>query len=59
MLQALRKSLLVRLDRWEEFRRHIALRTKIVFQFNLSNRGYFGKVMFDHNKQTLTLKVRP
>ena len=28
------------------------------FQFNLAHRGYFGKVLFDHNVQTLQLRVR-
>lgn len=56
--QALRKSLLIRMDRWHEFRRHIALRCKLVFQFHLSQRGYYGKVLFDHVHQTLQLKVQ-
>ncbi|KAF9221585.1 P-loop containing nucleoside triphosphate hydrolase protein [Gyrodon lividus] len=55
---ALKKSLLVRLDRWHEFRRHIALRCKLVFQYHLSERGYYGKVLFDHVNQTLQLKVQ-
>ncbi|KAH7914283.1 hypothetical protein BJ138DRAFT_1000546, partial [Hygrophoropsis aurantiaca] len=54
---ALRKSLVIRLSRWQEFRRHIALRCKLVFQYHLSNRGYYGKVLFDHQNQTLQLKV--
>lgn len=56
--QALRNSLLIRLDRWHEFRRHIALRCKLVFQYHLSERGYYGKVLFDHVNQTLQLKVQ-
>ncbi|KIK94054.1 hypothetical protein PAXRUDRAFT_478960 [Paxillus rubicundulus Ve08.2h10] len=55
---ALKKSLLLRLDRWHEFRRHIALRCKLVFQCHLSERGYYGKVLFDHVNQTLQLKVQ-
>ncbi|KAG6377141.1 P-loop containing nucleoside triphosphate hydrolase protein [Boletus reticuloceps] len=55
---ALRNSLIVRLDRWHEFRRHIALRCKLVFQYHLSERGYYGKVLFDHVNQTLQLKVQ-
>ncbi|KAF9241146.1 P-loop containing nucleoside triphosphate hydrolase protein [Melanogaster broomeanus] len=55
---ALKKSLLIRLDRWHEFRRHIALRCKLVFQYHLSERGYYGKVLFDHVNQTLQLKVQ-
>lgn len=57
-LQALKASLIVRLSRWQEFRRHIALRCKLVFGYHLSQRGYYGKVLFDHEKGTLQLKVR-
>lgn len=53
----LRASLNVRFSRWQEFRRHIALRCKYIFQYHLSQRGFFGKVLFDHSKQTLQLKV--
>ncbi|KAG1822914.1 P-loop containing nucleoside triphosphate hydrolase protein [Suillus subaureus] len=55
---ALKRSLVIRLTRWQEFRRHIALRCKVVFQYHLSNRGYFGKILFDHANQTLQLKVQ-
>ncbi|OJA17188.1 hypothetical protein AZE42_00230 [Rhizopogon vesiculosus] len=55
---ALKRSLVVRLNRWQEFRRHIALRCKVVFQYHLSNRGYYGKILFDHVQQTLQLKVQ-
>ena len=55
--QSLRKSIRIRLARWHEFRRHIALRCKIYFSYHLSNRGYFGKVIFDHVTGTLQLKV--
>ncbi|KAL5533334.1 SMC6 [Sanghuangporus sanghuang] len=54
----LKSSLNLRLQRWHDFRRHIALRTKLQFQHNLANRGYFGKVLFDHEKQKLELKVQ-
>ncbi|KAJ7244992.1 P-loop containing nucleoside triphosphate hydrolase protein [Mycena haematopus] len=56
--KALKASLIVRLLRWQEFRRHIALRCKLVFGYHLSNRGYFGKVLFDHEKGTLQLRVK-
>ncbi|KAF8625965.1 hypothetical protein AX17_006690 [Amanita inopinata Kibby_2008] len=56
--RALKRSLTTRLARWQEFRRHIALRCKLVFQYNLSHRGYFGKVLFNHEIQTLQLKVQ-
>ncbi|KAJ7625351.1 P-loop containing nucleoside triphosphate hydrolase protein [Mycena polygramma] len=56
--RALKASLIVRLSRWQEFRRHIALRCKLVFGYHLSQRGYYGKVLFDHEKGTLQLKVQ-
>ncbi|KAJ7147173.1 P-loop containing nucleoside triphosphate hydrolase protein [Mycena crocata] len=56
--KALKASLIVRLARWQEFRRHIALRCKLVFGYHLSQRGYYGKVLFDHEKGTLQLKVQ-
>ncbi|KAJ7816944.1 P-loop containing nucleoside triphosphate hydrolase protein [Mycena olivaceomarginata] len=55
--KAIKTSLITRLSRWQEFRRHIALRCKLVFGYHLSQRGYFGKVLFDHEKGTLQLKV--
>ncbi|KAJ4482308.1 P-loop containing nucleoside triphosphate hydrolase protein [Lentinula aciculospora] len=54
----LKASLLTRLARWQEFRRHIALRCKMVFRYNLSQRGYFGNILFNHSEQTLSLKVQ-
>ncbi|KAI0338901.1 P-loop containing nucleoside triphosphate hydrolase protein [Trametopsis cervina] len=56
--KSLRKSIKVRLNRWHDFRRHIALRCKIYFGFHLLNRGYYGKVLFDHIQGHLQLKVQ-
>ncbi|THH16753.1 hypothetical protein EUX98_g9252 [Antrodiella citrinella] len=56
--RALRSSIRLRLKKWHEFRRHIALRCKIYFSYHLSIRGYYGKVLFDHVQGTLTLKVQ-
>jgi len=55
--KALKNSLLIRLHRWQEFRRHIALRCRLIFAFHLSRRGYYGKVLFNHEAGTLTLRV--
>lgn len=55
--QALRQSLIVRINRWQEFRSHIALRCKHVFQFHLSQRGYYGKILFNHDQGSLQLRV--
>ncbi|KAJ3561666.1 hypothetical protein NP233_g10057 [Leucocoprinus birnbaumii] len=54
----LERSLIKRYSRWHHFRRHIALRTKVVFQYHLSQRGYFGKLLFDHENGHLVLKVQ-
>ncbi|KIY45213.1 P-loop containing nucleoside triphosphate hydrolase protein [Fistulina hepatica ATCC 64428] len=48
----LKNSLKLRLTRWQEFRRHIALRCKLTFQDYLSRRGYFGKVNTDDQLMT-------
>ncbi|PCH39760.1 nucleoside triphosphate hydrolase protein [Wolfiporia cocos MD-104 SS10] len=56
--RTLKRSMRMRLARWQEFRRHIALRCKVYFQYHLSNRGYYGKVLFDHTAGTLQLKVQ-
>ncbi|KAI0051110.1 P-loop containing nucleoside triphosphate hydrolase protein [Auriscalpium vulgare] len=56
--RALKQSLRIRLEKWYDFRRHIAFRCKVVFQYHLSNRGYFGKVLFNHVDGTLSLKVQ-
>ncbi|KAH8072267.1 P-loop containing nucleoside triphosphate hydrolase protein [Cristinia sonorae] len=56
--KALKNSIRIRLKKWHEFRRHIALRCKIYFSYHLSIRGYYGKVLFDHVQGTLQLKVQ-
>ncbi|KAI0317517.1 P-loop containing nucleoside triphosphate hydrolase protein [Amylostereum chailletii] len=58
LTKSLKHSIRLRLQKWSDFRRHIAFRCKVVFQYHLSNRGYFGKVLFDHVLGTLTLKVQ-
>jgi chromosome segregation ATPase len=40
------------------FRSFISLRTKAVFTFMLSTRGYYGKVLFEHFHGRLQLKVQ-
>jgi hypothetical protein len=55
--KALRQAIHTRFEKWHEFRRHIALRTKHIFQYHLSNRGYYGKVLFNHEQGTLQLRV--
>jgi hypothetical protein len=57
--KALKASLITLLGKWQEFWRHIALRCKLVFVSHLSQRVYYGKVLFNHDAQTLMLRVSP
>jgi len=54
----IKKSLMTRLNRWHDFRKHIALRTKMHFQYHLAARGYYGKLLFNHDHESLQLKVQ-
>jgi len=52
------KSLKSRQTKWQEWRAICAISCKIHFQYNLANRGYYGVVIFNHEFQTLTIKVQ-
>ncbi|KAK1222346.1 Structural maintenance of chromosomes protein 6 [Marasmius sp. AFHP31] len=54
----LRFSVTSRMKRWQDFRLHIALRCRLVFTYNLSQRGYFGNIKFNHEDSTLSLHVK-
>ncbi|KAJ2616935.1 Structural maintenance of chromosomes protein 6 [Coemansia sp. RSA 1365] len=47
-----------RLQRWTHFRDSMAMRTKLHFIKNLHQRGYTGKLEFDHSQCTLLPKVK-
>lgn len=47
-----------RIVRWTEFRDQIASRAKVQFMYHLSNRGYTGRLQFDHDKARLNLRVQ-
>ncbi|KAJ2779925.1 Structural maintenance of chromosomes protein 6 [Coemansia javaensis] len=47
-----------RLGRWTQFRDSMAMRTKLHFANCLSQRGYTGKLEFDHAQCTLLPKVQ-
>lgn len=57
MVRGLRSALDDRLSMWQKFRKSIAVRARVLFHMNLSNRGYSGALLFHHDKQKLTLKV--
>lgn len=56
--QALGDSLQSRIIRWADFRDVIASRCKIQFLFHLSNRGFTGRLVFDHEKTALHVRVQ-
>ncbi|KAM0745665.1 P-loop containing nucleoside triphosphate hydrolase protein [Meredithblackwellia eburnea MCA 4105] len=58
MVRALRAAYDERIMKWQDFRTAIANRAKMQFLYHLSNRGFTGKLTFDHDKQKLLLKVQ-
>jgi len=53
----LKKALEIRRESWVDFLKSIARRTRQMFNVFLSQKGYAGKVVFDHTKGTLDLEV--
>ncbi|BGP23866.1 DNA repair protein rad18 [Rhodotorula toruloides] len=47
-----------RVGRWTDFRSHIAQRAKGQFQHHLQQRGFTGKLKFDHDKCRLNIVVQ-
>jgi len=54
----LRQALQARMLKWHNFRTYIAVRARIQFSYQLSKRGYSGKLVFDHHNKQLTLRVQ-
>lgn len=44
--------------RWADFRDQIASRCKMQFLYHLQNRGFTGKLVFDHDKSNLHVRVQ-
>ena len=57
-IAVLDRAIHVRLDKWHYFRRHVAIRARTNFALHLQNRGFAGSLHFDHNAQTLKLRVQ-
>ncbi|KAH9825121.1 hypothetical protein DFH28DRAFT_1016562 [Melampsora americana] len=53
----LKHALQLRKDKWLQFRCHISVRARMKFINHLNNRGYTGKLNFDHNHQRLEVHV--
>ncbi|KAG0150161.1 hypothetical protein CROQUDRAFT_104465 [Cronartium quercuum f. sp. fusiforme G11] len=56
-IKILRHALQLRKNKWHQFRAHITVRAKMKFINHLSNRGYTGKLNFDHLHQRLEVQV--
>ncbi|KAK4685679.1 structural maintenance of chromosomes protein 6, partial [Tremellales sp. Uapishka_1] len=56
--KGLERSLLTRKQRWETFRKHIAIRARTNFIVNLSKRNFEGRLEFDHVNQLLAVRVQ-
>ncbi|KAK9460059.1 P-loop containing nucleoside triphosphate hydrolase protein [Lipomyces oligophaga] len=48
-----------RVDRYFNFRSTICSRAKAIFKQTLAARGFQGKLIFDHDAETLTIQVQP
>ena len=56
--RAVSSGLEQRFSKWRRFQRNIAIRTKHQFQYHLFNRGFYGKIVFDHKTARLSLRVQ-
>jgi structural maintenance of chromosomes protein 6 len=57
--EAMKQTILMRMDRWRKFQRHITARSRANFLYLLSERGFRGKLMIDHRSRTLNLNIEP
>ncbi|KAK4124198.1 P-loop containing nucleoside triphosphate hydrolase protein [Parathielavia appendiculata] len=55
----LRDSLAVRLEKWRKFQRYISSQSRANFIYLLSERGFRGKLILDHERKSLDLQVEP
>ncbi|EGG00382.1 uncharacterized protein MELLADRAFT_118060 [Melampsora larici-populina 98AG31] len=53
----LKHALKLRKNKWLQFRCHISVRARMKFINHLNNRGYTGKLNFDHHHQKLEVHV--
>ncbi|RMZ82300.1 hypothetical protein DV738_g1812, partial [Chaetothyriales sp. CBS 135597] len=57
--EALKESLFYRQCRWKHFRGHISVTARSQFRFFLSERGFRGEVILDHEQKMLDVRVEP
>jgi len=56
--ERLLQNLKERIRRWNEFRKSIAKRTMLLFNCNLSQKGFSGTIKFNHEEKTLEISVQ-
>lgn len=56
-MQTLNKSLANRRIRWENFRKQIALTSRVTFTEMLADRAFKGKLLVDHTNRRLEIVV--
>jgi chromosome segregation ATPase len=59
LLQLLKQSFLVRIDMFRRFQRYINTRSRINFNYLLSERAFRGKLTIDHKYKKLDVHVEP
>ncbi|KAF3940779.1 hypothetical protein ABW19_dt0208721 [Dactylella cylindrospora] len=57
--KALDRAFEERMERWYHFRRHISVQSRLQFHFLMSEREFDGRLVFDHKRGILQLKVQP
>ncbi|ORY67075.1 P-loop containing nucleoside triphosphate hydrolase protein [Pseudomassariella vexata] len=55
----LKKALVQRLDKWRWFQRMISAHARTNFAYLLSERGFRGQLLLDHQKKKLEIQVEP
>ncbi|KAK0610496.1 hypothetical protein B0T17DRAFT_116000 [Bombardia bombarda] len=55
----LRNTLNLRLEKWRKFQRYISSQSRANFIYLLSERGFRGKLLLDHERKALDLQVEP
>lgn len=57
--ESLRNALTLRLEKWRKFQRYISSQSRANFIYLLSERGFRGKLLVDHERKFLDLQVEP
>jgi len=59
LLHLLKQSYFMRLEKWRSFQGHVSASARMQFTYLLSERGFRGKLILDHEQKTLTIMVEP